>query len=86
MGMLTDCGMVKGIVQTQKPLGAWKAYLQQNPFDVRRAYVAARVGEELAATTLLGQPTQARQFRFGNAQPHTQVGSAHATYVSTKES
>lgn len=86
MGMLTDCGMVKGMVQTNASLGSWKQYLQENPFDVRRAYVAARVAEQLAATTLLGRPTQARQFRFDNTPVKSKVSDSHSTYVSTKTS
>ncbi len=43
MGMLTDVGMIKGILQTQTRLGEWKKYLTENPFDIRRAYVASGV-------------------------------------------
>ena len=36
VGMLNDVGMVKGIIQTRTPLGAWKDFLRDNPFDIRR--------------------------------------------------
>ncbi len=84
LGMLTDVGMVKGILQTQTPLGNWKAYLQQNPFDVRRAYIGAGVASRLIGTSLLGQPSRPRDFRFGGARPQTRMGAAHAAYVGTK--
>ena len=37
LGMLTDVGMVKGLIQTATSLGQWKQYLRENPFDIRRA-------------------------------------------------
>src|SRR5262249_14505868 len=43
MGMLNDVGMVKGIMQTRTALGEWKSFLRENPFDIRRPFVAARV-------------------------------------------
>ena len=85
LGMLNDVGMVKGILQTQTSLGPWKQFLAENPFDVRRAYIASGVAEKLVNTTLTGRPTPARQFHFGGAKPETKMGSSHAIYVSTKE-
>ncbi len=84
MGMLTDVGMVKGILQTQTPLGPWKEYLQENPFDIRRAYIAAGVAQKLVSTTLLGRPSQPRGYRFQDAQPELPANPAHAVYVGTK--
>jgi NAD(P)H-nitrite reductase large subunit len=87
LGMLNDVGMVKGIIQTRTGLGEWKEYLRQNPFDVRRPYIAARVGQKLVATTLLGRPSKARQYRFQGAEPAPQVTQpqAHQVYVEPKE-
>ena len=87
MGLLNDVGMVKGIIQTRAALGAWKEYLRANPFDIRRAYVATKVAAQLAKTTLLGRPSRARQYRFGNRQPTPQVTrpDAHQVFVGTKE-
>ena len=65
LGMLTDIGMVKGLMQTQTRLGPWKKYLRGNPFDIRRAYIGCGVAAKLAGTTLLGRPAKARQYRFG---------------------
>lgn len=84
LGMLTDVGMVKGIMQTRTRLGPWKTYLSENPFDIRRPYVAVKVAEKLAGTTLLGRPAQPRQYRAGGTPVTTQLGPAHAAYVGTK--
>jgi len=84
VGMLTDVGMIKGILQTQTPLGAWKDYLRENPYDIRRAYVASKVAHKLVQTTLLGRPAKAREYRIGGAQPSTPANPFHEQYVGTK--
>lgn len=84
MGMLTDVGMVKGIMQTQTGLSAWKKYLAENPFDIRRAYIASGVAQKLIRSTLLGGPSRSRQFHFGGAKPQTQAAKAHSVYVDAK--
>lgn len=84
LGMLNDIGMVKGIIQTRTRLGPWKEYLRENPFDVRRAYIATKVAEQLTRTTLVGRPARSRQYRFGGLQPKAEVGPAHQVFVSTK--
>jgi NAD(P)H-nitrite reductase large subunit len=84
MGMLTDVGMVKGIMQTRTQLGPWKAFLAENPTDIRRPYIATNVAQKLAGTTLLGRPAKNRQFQFRDAKPQPAVGSHHAVYVGTK--
>jgi len=82
LGMLTDVGMVKGLMQTQTRLGPWKKYLRDNPFDIRRAYIACGVAAKLVGTTLLGRPAKARQFRFGSAEPKVPANAAHAVFVA----
>jgi NAD(P)H-nitrite reductase large subunit len=82
VGMLTDVGMVKGMMQTQTRLGPWKTYLRLHPFDIRRAYVGCGVAARLAATTLLGRPAKARQFHFGSAEPKVPASAAHAVFVA----
>jgi NAD(P)H-nitrite reductase large subunit len=86
LGMLNDVGMVKGIMQTRTGLGEWKEFLRENPFDIRRAYVAARVAQKLVNTTLLGRPSKSRQYRFQDRQPGPQVTQpqAHKVFVETK--
>jgi NAD(P)H-nitrite reductase large subunit len=86
VGLLNDVGMVKGIIQTRTPLGEWKKFLKENPFDIRRPYVAAEVGRRLVGTTLLGRPSKPRQFRFNGEQPGPQVTrpDAHRAFVENK--
>jgi NAD(P)H-nitrite reductase large subunit len=86
VGMLTDVGMVKGMIQTQTKLGPWKDYVRDNPFDVRKPYIACEVAKKLVATTLLGKPSQARGYRFGGEQPGPQVTRAaeHGVFVGNK--
>ena len=86
MGMLTDVGMVKGIMQTRTKLGQWKAFLQANPFDIRRPYVATKVAERLRNTTLTGRPSQPRQYQFADARKQPAVGTSHQVYVGTRGS
>jgi NAD(P)H-nitrite reductase large subunit len=86
LGMLNDVGMVKGIMQTRTALGAWKEFLRENPFDIRRPFVAAKVGQKLAGATLLGRPSRSRQYRFQGQQPGPQITQpqAHHDFVATK--
>lgn len=84
VGMLTDIGMVKGLMQTRTKLGQWKQFLKENPFDIRRPYIATKVAAKLAKTTLLGKPSQARQFRYGNAEMKTEVPQSHSIFMNTK--
>jgi NAD(P)H-nitrite reductase large subunit len=50
-----DLGMLKGLVQAGRPLGAWKAWLRQNPFDIKKPYLAGRTVSALLPHTTLGQ-------------------------------
>lgn len=84
LGMLNDVGMVKGILQTGTRFGPWKKYLSENPFDIRRAYVATGVAKKLAGVTLLGQPSRGRQYQFGGVRPTVSANQAHAAFVNTK--
>jgi NAD(P)H-nitrite reductase large subunit len=86
VGMLNDVGMVKGIIQTQVALGDWKQFLRENPFDIRRPYIAAKVGQKLVGTTLVGRPSKPRGYRFQNLQPAPQVTQpqAHRDFTETK--
>ena len=85
VGMLTDVGMVKGIMQTRTSLALWKKYLAENPFDIRRPYVATGVAAKLAKTTLLGRPAKPRQFQFGGPPAKTELSPSHEVYVGTKD-
>ncbi|MBI3076275.1 MAG: NAD(P)/FAD-dependent oxidoreductase [Deltaproteobacteria bacterium] len=52
-----DVGMLKGLVQSGKRLGPWKAHLHRNPFDLKRAFVASGTTASLLPRTLLGRPS-----------------------------
>jgi NADPH-dependent 2,4-dienoyl-CoA reductase/sulfur reductase-like enzyme len=82
LGMLTDVGMVKGLMQTRMQLGPWKKHLQDHPFDVRRAYVGCGTAARLVGATLLDRPSRARGFRFGSAEPNAPTGPSHAVFVA----
>ncbi len=52
-----DVGMVKGLVQSGQPLGDWKAYLRERPFEIRKPYLASRTTRALMPDTILGAPS-----------------------------
>ncbi|MBI2157525.1 MAG: NAD(P)/FAD-dependent oxidoreductase [Candidatus Rokubacteria bacterium] len=54
-----DVGMLKGLVQSGAPLGAWKAHLKKNPFDVKLAFIASGITKALLPETILGRPAKA---------------------------
>lgn len=86
VALLNDMGMVKGLIQTKTPLGEWKGYVQHNPLDIRRAYVASGVAARLLDQTLLGAEAGERRYRFQDSRPASQPGAAHSIFVSTKPS
>ena len=86
VALLNDMGMVKGLIQTRTPLGEWKAYVQKNPLDIRRPYIASKVAVKLLDQTLLGAETGERRYRFRDAKPESKPSAAHAVFVSTKPS
>jgi NAD(P)H-nitrite reductase large subunit len=52
-----DVGMLKGLTQAGNGLGAWKAHLSRNPFDVKSAFVASGTTAQLLPQTILGRPS-----------------------------
>jgi NAD(P)H-nitrite reductase large subunit len=52
-----DIGMLKGLVQTASGLGQWKDLLRRNPFDVKKAFLAARTTAQLLPQKTLGRPS-----------------------------
>ena len=52
-----DVGMLKGLVQSGVDLSPWKAWLQKDPFDIKKAYLATRTVSKLLPQTILGQPS-----------------------------
>jgi len=82
--MLNDLGMVKGLIQTQAELKAWKAHLKKYPMDIRRPYVASRVAERLLQSTTLGRPSTDLKFRYLGLKPETRPTEAHKVMISTR--
>jgi NAD(P)H-nitrite reductase large subunit len=85
VGMLTDLGMLKGLLQTQVSMGPWKPYLQENPFDIRRAFIALGVATKLAEFTLLNRPSQPAGYRHGDAQPERSTNALLRLFFSGRK-
>jgi len=86
-----DVGMLKGLIQTGVSLGPWKGYLQENPLDLRRAYVASGAGQALLQTTLLSGRESiqkgggaAQPYRFPALPPRRSRSTHHATLFTGK--
>jgi NAD(P)H-nitrite reductase large subunit len=52
-----DLGMLKGLVQSGTKLGEWKAWLKNNPFEVKKPYLASHTVTALMPKTILQQPS-----------------------------
>jgi NAD(P)H-nitrite reductase large subunit len=52
-----DLGMLKGLVQSGKGLGAWKDWLKKHPFEIRKPYLASHTVAALLPKTILNAPT-----------------------------
>jgi len=78
-----DADMLKGLIQTGVPLGPWKAWLEENPLDLRRAYVASGAAPKLLASTLLaGRAATGGGFRWPRVKPARARSAHHAVLVS----
>ena len=53
-----ELGMVKGLIQTGQPLGEWKNYLRENPFSVKKPFLAQGTVSALLPRTVLNTPSQ----------------------------
>ena len=82
VGALNDVGMIKGFIQAGTRLGKWKDYLNNNPLDVRKPYIACKVAEGLLKSTLTGGGSAGRDYRHGNVAAKTQVSQWHGVLVS----
>ncbi len=40
LGLTDQIGVLRGLIQSRRPLGPWAAHLRANPFDLMRAYLA----------------------------------------------
>jgi NAD(P)H-nitrite reductase large subunit len=52
-----DMGILNGLILSRADLSAWKGRLREDPFDVKRAFVAAGAAGDLLPRTILGRPT-----------------------------
>ena len=82
--MLTDVGMLKGLIQSQVDLADWKHYIHERPWDLRRAYVASKAASVLLARTTVGTAAQSRGFHFEDRGPKTTPSPHHADLVGTQ--
>ena len=82
LGLLNDVGMVKGFIQAGTRLGKWKDYLNENPLDVRKPYVACKVAEGLLKSTLTDGDGAARGYRFENKPATAKHSEWHGVLVS----
>jgi NAD(P)H-nitrite reductase large subunit len=80
-----DVGMLKGLIQTAAPLGPWRAYLEANPLDLRRVYVASSAGARLLESTLLtGRVSTGGGFRFPSLPAMRKRSPHHETLLTGK--
>lgn len=79
--MLNDMGMVKGLIQTQTPLGDWKTYLEEHPLDIRRPYIGTKAAAKLLKMTISGQASSDRGYRHNSLQPTAKANPHHAAYM-----
>ncbi len=84
LGMLSDVGMVKGFLQTQTPFKEWKAYLQKNPFDIRRAFIARGIAVQLKEQKLLGQPSKPRRYHALPVEKQVKTSEAHQQFIDAR--
>lgn len=82
--MLTDVGMLKGLIQSQVDLKEWKHYISERPWDLRRAYVASKAASVLLARTTVGAASRSRGFHFNDLRPKTTPGPHHADLIGTQ--
>ncbi len=82
--MLTDVGMLKGLIQSRVDLADWKRYLNERPWDLRRAYVASRAADRLLAQTTVGAPSRSRGFHFKDLAPRAEPSPHHAEICGTR--
>lgn len=82
VAMLNDMGMLKGLIQTQVELKEWRRYLDQNPLDIRRPYVASRAAERLLDMRLLSKPSNPEGYRHPDPEPR--YWDYHEIFVGTR--
>ncbi|MEN8181785.1 MAG: FAD-dependent oxidoreductase [Myxococcota bacterium] len=79
---LNDVGMLKGLVQTGVRLGPWKAYLSENPMELRRVFVASGAARELLESKLLAGRVTGGGYRFPRLPARRPRPRHHASLVT----
>ncbi len=83
--MLTDVGMVKGLVQAQTDLGeSWKKYLHEKPWDLRRPYVASGTATTLLKRSVVGGAARPRSYTHEGRKPPNTRSPYHADMAGTR--
>ncbi len=82
--MLTDVGMVKGLIQAKAALGEWKKYIHQKPWDLRRPYIASKAAVGLLSQKIIGKSSQPRAYHFAGRTPRTGPTPHHAALMGTR--
>lgn len=82
VAMLNDMGMIKGLIQAQTALGAWKDHIKAHPVDIRRPYVATKTAAKLLDQTLLGKSAAYRDHQHDKGRP--KKWDAHRLFVGAK--
>jgi NAD(P)H-nitrite reductase large subunit len=78
-----DLGMLKGLIQTGVALGPWRRHLEENPLDLRRAFVASGAPARLLDSTLLaGRAATGGGFRWPALAPRRARSPHHAVMVA----
>ncbi len=78
-----DVGMLKGLIQTGVRVGPWKTYLEENPLDLRRVYVATGAAKKLLESNLLtGRASVGGGYRFPPLPALRKRSSHHAILLS----
>ncbi len=79
---LNDVGMLKGLIQTGVDLGSWRGWLEENPLELRRPFVASGAATRLLESTLLaGRASTGGGFRWPAAPARRPRRDPHATLV-----
>ena len=79
---VNDAGMLKGLIQSGVALGPWRAYLEENPLDLRRVFVASGATKLLLGSTLLtGRVSTVDGFRFPALAARRKRSPHHATLL-----
>ena len=79
---INDAGMLKGLIQTGVSLGSWKAYLEENPLDLRRPFTASGAARALLETRLhSGRIRSGGGFRLPALPARRERSRHHATLL-----